>query len=79
MKRLQERHFPGRHLILAAGPGLVAMLADTDAGSVITVAQSGAHWGYRLLLPNLLLIPFMFMAQEVALRLGLATRQGAAE
>jgi Mn2+/Fe2+ NRAMP family transporter len=55
------------------------MLADTDAGSVITVAQSGAHWGYRLLLPNLLLIPFMFMAQEVALRLGLGTRQGAAE
>lgn len=55
------------------------MLADTDAGSVITVAQSGARWGYRLLLPNLLLIPFMFMAQELALRLGLGTRQGAAE
>ena len=47
------------------------MLADTDAGSVITVAQSGAQWGYRLLLPNLLLIPIMFIAQEMALRLGL--------
>jgi len=53
------------------------MLADTEAGSVITVAQSGAQWGYRLLLPNLLLIPAMYLAQEVALRLGLATRQGA--
>jgi Mn2+/Fe2+ NRAMP family transporter len=53
------------------------MLADTEAGSVITVAQSGAQWGYRLLLPNLLLIPVMFVAQEVAMRLGLATRQGA--
>jgi len=52
------------------------MLADTDAGSVITVAQSGAQWGYRLLLPNLLLIPAMFLAQEVAMRLGLATRRG---
>lgn len=73
------RHFSWRQLILVAGPGLVAMLADTDAGSVITVAQSGAQWGYRLLLPNLLLMPFMFMAQEVALRLGLGTRRGTAE
>jgi Mn2+/Fe2+ NRAMP family transporter len=70
---------PLRQLLLAAGPGLIAMLADTDAGSVTTVAQSGAQWGYRLLLPNLLLIPFMFMAQELALRLGLGTRRGAGE
>ena len=68
-----------RRLAFAAGPGLVAMLADTDAGSVITVAQSGAQFGYRLLLPNLLLIPFMFLAQELALRLALGTRQGAGE
>lgn len=68
-----------RNLAFVVGPGMVAMLADTDAGSVITIAQSGAQWGYRLLLPNLLLIPFMFMAQEIALRLGLGTRQGAAE
>lgn len=68
-----------RRLALVAGPGLVAMLADTDAGSVITVAQSGAQWGYRLLLPNLVLIPFMFVAQELALRLALGTGQGIAE
>ncbi|HUC17440.1 MAG TPA: divalent metal cation transporter [Acetobacteraceae bacterium] len=68
-----------RPLLWVAGPGLVAMLADTDAGSIITVAQSGAIWGYRLLLPNLLLIPFMFLAQELALRLGLGTGQGLAE
>ena len=73
------QRFGWRQIALAAGPGLVAMLADTDAGSIITVAQSGAQWGYRLLLPNLLLIPFMFMAQELALRLGLGARQGAAE
>jgi Mn2+/Fe2+ NRAMP family transporter len=68
-----------RTIALAVGPGLVAMQADTDAGSVITLAQSGAQWGYRLLLPNLLLMPFMFMAQEIALRLGLGTQRGAAE
>ena len=32
-----------------AGPGCMAMLADTDAGSIVTAAQSGARWGYRLL------------------------------
>ncbi len=75
----RARRLAWRHLAFAVGPGLVAMLADTDAGSIITVAQSGAQWGYRLLLPNLLLIPFMFMAQELALRLGLGARRGAAE
>ena len=42
--------FDWRRFLLVAGPGLVVMLADTDAGSVITAAQSGAQWGYRLLL-----------------------------
>jgi Mn2+/Fe2+ NRAMP family transporter len=30
---------------LLVGPGLVVMLADTDAGSLITAAQSGSRWG----------------------------------
>ena len=37
------------------GPGLLVMLADTDAGNVVTSAQAGATWGYRFL-PLLLLI-----------------------
>ena len=44
-----------------AGPGLVVMLADTDAGSIITAAQSGATWGYRLLLLQAVLIPILFV------------------
>jgi hypothetical protein len=28
---------------LVVGPGLVVMLADTDAGSIMTAAQSGAQ------------------------------------
>ena len=31
------------------GPGLLVMLADTDAGNVVTAAQAGAQWHYRLL------------------------------
>jgi NRAMP (natural resistance-associated macrophage protein)-like metal ion transporter len=68
-----------RQLALAVGPGLVVMLADTEAGSVIAAAQGGAQWGYRLLLPQFALIPALFMAQELAARLGLATRRGLAE
>lgn len=35
--------------VASMGPGLTAMLADTDAGSIVTAAQSGAQWGYKLL------------------------------
>ncbi len=68
-----------RRMAFAVGPGLVAMLADTDAGSVITVAQSGAQWQYRLLLLQFLLIPAMFVAQELAGRVGLCTGKGFVE
>jgi len=68
-----------RLLALTVGPGLVVMLADTEAGSVIAAAQSGAEWGYRLVLPQFMLTPALFMAQELAGRLGMTTRQGLAE
>jgi len=53
------------------GPGLLVMLADTDAGNVVTAAESGMRWGYRLLPLILLLIPLLYMVQELAVRLGL--------
>lgn len=59
-----------------AGPGLVVMFADTDAGSIITAAQSGAQWGYRLLLMQLVLIPMLFLVQELTVRLGVVTGKG---
>ncbi|WP_234409543.1 NRAMP family divalent metal transporter [Ideonella sp. B508-1] len=61
------------------GPGLIVMLADNDAGSVITAAQSGHEWGYRLLLLQVLLVPLLFVVQELAVRLGLANGKGFSE
>jgi Mn2+/Fe2+ NRAMP family transporter len=61
------------------GPGLVVMLADTDVGSVITAAQSGVSWGYRLLLLQLVLIPILFVVQDLAVRLGIFTGRGHGE
>jgi NRAMP (natural resistance-associated macrophage protein)-like metal ion transporter len=65
-----------RWLLAMLGPGLMVMLADTDAGSVITAAQSGARYGYRLVLTQVLLIPVLYLVQEIAARLGVLTGQG---
>ncbi|HXP97989.1 MAG TPA: Nramp family divalent metal transporter [Telmatospirillum sp.] len=63
----------------AVGPGIIVMLADTDAGSVITAAQSGAQWGYRLLLLQIVLVPVLYVVQELTVRLGLVTGRGHGE
>ncbi len=64
------------HLLKVWGPGLIVMLADTDAGCIITAAQSGAQWGYSMILPQLLLIPVLYVAQEMTVRLGIITKKG---
>ncbi|HUB13838.1 MAG TPA: divalent metal cation transporter [Acetobacteraceae bacterium] len=61
------------------GPGIVVMLADTDVGSVITAGQSGVQWGYRLLLLQVVLIPILYMVQELTVRLGVVTGRGHGE
>ncbi len=61
------------------GPGLLVMLADTDAGNVVTAAQGGAQWGYRLLPLLILLIPMLYMLQELTVRLGIYTGRGHGE
>lgn len=55
------------------------MLADTDAGNVVTAAQAGARWGYRLLPLVLVLIPVLYKIQELTVRLGIYTRRGYGE
>jgi NRAMP (natural resistance-associated macrophage protein)-like metal ion transporter len=65
--------------LAVAGPGLVVMLADTDVGSIITAAQSGVQWGYRLLLLQLLLMPVLYVVQELTVRLGIFTGKGHGE
>lgn len=62
--------------LAAWGPGLLVMLADCDAGNVVSAAQAGAYWGYRLLPLLLLLIPVLYMVQELTVRLGIFTQAG---
>ncbi len=66
-------------LLATLGPGVTVMLADTDAGSIITAAQSGAQWGYRLVILQLLLIPILYFMQELTTRIGITTGRGHGE
>lgn len=55
------------------------MLADCDAGNIVTAAQSGAQWGLQLLPVLLGLIPLLYMVQELTVRLGIFTGRGYGE
>jgi Mn2+/Fe2+ NRAMP family transporter len=68
-----------KRLVAVFGPGIVVMLADTDVGSIVTAGQSGVQWGYRLLLLQLVLIPILYLVQELTVRLGIFTGRGHGE
>lgn len=74
--RRSRRRWLVAGLFVVWGPGLVVMLADTDAGSLITAAQSGSEWGYRMVLPQILLVPVLYFVQEMTVRLGIVTGKG---
>ncbi|MDE2481230.1 MAG: divalent metal cation transporter [bacterium] len=62
--------------LAVVGPGLVVAFADTEAGSITTAATSGAQFGYKLILLQLLLIVPLFVVQEMTVRLGVVTGKG---
>jgi len=66
-------------MLAVFGPGIVVMLADTDVGSIITAGQSGVQWGYRLLLLQFVLMPILYLVQELTVRLGIHTGRGHGE
>jgi Mn2+/Fe2+ NRAMP family transporter len=70
---LKSKVSPHLRWVALWGPGLLVMLADCDAGNVVTAAQAGAQWGLRLLVVLLGLIPLLYMVQELTVRLGIFT------
>jgi len=65
--------------LILAGPGLIVMLADNDAGGITTYTVTGATYGYGLIWFLLLLLPVAFVVQEMTVRLGAVTKRGHAE
>ena len=68
--------FHWRNFLAVLGPGIIAMLADTDVGSLVTASQSGANWGYRLVVMQIVLVPVLYIVQELTLRIGAVSGKG---
>jgi Mn2+/Fe2+ NRAMP family transporter len=65
-----------RTLLAIVGPGLIVMVGDNDAGAFGTYTQAGQNYGTRLLWTLLLLVPVIYVNQEMVLRLGAVTGVG---
>ena len=63
-------------LLAIVGPGLIVMVGDNDAGAFSTYGQAGQDYGTRLLWTFVLLIPVLYVNQEMVLRLGAVTGVG---
>ena len=63
-------------LLAILGPGLIVMVGDNDAGAFGTYAQAGQDYGTALLWTLLLLVPVLYVNQEMVLRLGTVTGVG---
>ncbi|HET6306060.1 MAG TPA: NRAMP family divalent metal transporter, partial [Rhodopila sp.] len=58
------------------GPGVIVMVGDNDAGAFATYTQAGQNYGTALLWTLLLLVPVLYVNQEMVLRLGAVTGVG---
>jgi Mn2+/Fe2+ NRAMP family transporter len=65
-----------RTLFAILGPGLIVMVGDNDAGAFGTYTQAGQNYGTSLLWTLVLLVPVLYVNQEMVLRLGAVTGIG---
>lgn len=63
-------------LMAIIGPGLIVMVGDNDAGAFGTYTQAGQNYGTTLLWTLMLLIPVLYVNQEMVLRLGVVSGVG---
>jgi Mn2+/Fe2+ NRAMP family transporter len=63
-------------LLAIVGPGLIVMVGDNDAGAFSTYTQAGQNYGTHLLWTLLLLVPVLYVCQEMVLRLGAVSGVG---
>jgi Mn2+/Fe2+ NRAMP family transporter len=58
------------------GPGIIVMVGDNDAGAFGTYTQAAQNYGTTLLWTLLLLVPVLYVNQEMVLRLGAVSGVG---
>ncbi|HEV3311344.1 MAG TPA: divalent metal cation transporter, partial [Chloroflexota bacterium] len=82
-KRVLTARLRGRSpllLWLLVGPGILAMLGENDAPSMISYAQTGAQYGIGFFVPFIAVTFLMaYVVQEMTVRLGAVTHRGHAE
>ena len=76
MKRINKRV---SDILKTWGPAWLVMIADVDAASAITAADTGAQYGTRLVWFLMLLVIPLYVIQEVAGRVGAVTGKGLGE
>src|SRR5260370_22447071 len=60
-------------LLAVGGPGLITSNVDNDAGGISVYTQTGAQYGYALLLSRLLITVALYVTEEMCGRLGVVT------
>ena len=64
--------------LAALGPGMIAALADNDAGGITTWSVVGSRYGFSMLWLLVLITPVLAILQEMNARIGAATGRGMA-
>ncbi|MEI7998776.1 MAG: divalent metal cation transporter [Candidatus Omnitrophota bacterium] len=76
MKRLKAK---ASEIFKTWGPAWLVMIADVDAASAITAANTGAQYGTKLIWFLMLLVIPLYVIQEIAGRVGVVTGKGLGE
>jgi Mn2+/Fe2+ NRAMP family transporter len=76
-------HYQNRHLRLfwlLIGPGLLVMLGENDAPSMLSYSATGSQFGVGFFLPFVVFtFVLAFVAQEITVRLGAVSKSGHAD
>lgn len=60
----------------AMGPSILICLTDTDGAGLLAIATASVEFEYSFVLVQFLLLPMLFIAQELAVRIGIHTNKG---
>lgn len=63
-------------LLAIVGPGLIVMVSGNDAGALSACTQAGQAYGTTLLWSLMLMVPVLYVYQEMVLRLGVVKGVG---
>ncbi|MHB1505071.1 MAG: NRAMP family divalent metal transporter [Sulfobacillus sp.] len=83
LRRAYQTHGPRRWLWLlwlSIGPGILVMLGENDAPSMLSYAATGSQFGIGFFLPFIVITFVMaVVVQEMAMRIGAVTHRGFSE